>query len=124
MQCIHHIPGRLRVRVAGIKGDAQGASRLGCLLREVDGVTSVAANPLTGSVLVHYDPATLCMSALMARIPASEKPSRHGPTVRKRAVEPKTLGQEVIRRIAAAAAKQVLEAAVERAVVALIAAIL
>jgi hypothetical protein len=44
--------------------------------------------------------------------------------VRKRAVEPKTLGQEVIRRIAAAAAKQVLEAAVERAVVALIAAIL
>jgi hypothetical protein len=128
MQCIHHLPGRLRVRVASIKGNAQRASTLGYLLTEIEGVRSVAANPLTGSVLVYYDPATLSVGTLMAQIPASEKHPRCSTPIRKHAVESKSLsralGQAAVQRIAAAVAKHILEAALERAIMALIASIL
>lgn len=52
---IHTIPGRLRVKIPLIKGDSPRAFQVQELLESLDGVESVAANTLTGSVVVNYD---------------------------------------------------------------------
>jgi heavy-metal-associated domain-containing protein len=53
---VHAIDGRLRVRIPAIKRNAGAAVSLEQSLRRVRGVKGVRANPLTGSVLIHYDP--------------------------------------------------------------------
>lgn len=63
---IHHLPGRLRIRLAGVKGNANEARSLELLLQEQKGVASVEANPLTGSVLIYYNPAMVTGQALAA----------------------------------------------------------
>jgi hypothetical protein len=52
---IHHVPGRLRVCLAMIKHNRPAAATITAALAEIHGVTSVAANPVTGSVTVLYD---------------------------------------------------------------------
>jgi len=52
----HHLPGRLRLRSAVLKGNAFAIEEARHHLAQIDGVTSVKANPSTGSVLLEYDP--------------------------------------------------------------------
>jgi len=52
---LHAIDGRLRVRLPELRGDRRAAARLRRELRALSGVSTVDANPLTGSVLVEYD---------------------------------------------------------------------
>jgi hypothetical protein len=56
---VHHVPGRLRLRSASLRGDGRGSERARHDLASVEGVISVAANPCTGSLLVEYDIAVL-----------------------------------------------------------------
>src|ERR1700729_343027 len=53
---VHHIPGRLRLKVPGAKGNAVFMDQVQAALSSVDGVREIEVNPVTGSVLVHYDP--------------------------------------------------------------------
>lgn len=62
---VHHVPGRLRVRAAAVKGSEDKASAVRALLESTSGVRSVAANPLTGSVTIHYDQQATSHSALV-----------------------------------------------------------
>ena len=50
----HHIPGRVRVRIPALKANEKAAQELQIEMQQLHGVTSVAVNLLTGSVLVHY----------------------------------------------------------------------
>ncbi|MHC1728214.1 MAG: HMA2 domain-containing protein [Syntrophobacteraceae bacterium] len=60
MTCyLHHVPGRIRVRIPSIKYDYAQAEGLQEKLESLTGVTTVYANALTGSVLVNYDPAKI-----------------------------------------------------------------
>jgi len=52
---VHHLPGRLRVKIPKLRNHQGRARRVGDLLAAQDGVTGVTVNPLTGSVLVNYD---------------------------------------------------------------------
>jgi hypothetical protein len=52
----HHVPGRLRLRSAALKGNACASEQVRRHLAQIDGVTSARANPATGSVLLEYDP--------------------------------------------------------------------
>jgi hypothetical protein len=52
---VHAIPGRLRLKVAKIKGDPALARKAQNALIRVPGVKQVEAQPLTGSVLIHYE---------------------------------------------------------------------
>ncbi|MGE0679453.1 MAG: HMA2 domain-containing protein [Candidatus Binatia bacterium] len=52
---IHALEGRLRVKSASVKGSRQKAQEIEAHFREHDGITEVVANPLTGSILFHYD---------------------------------------------------------------------
>jgi hypothetical protein len=55
-QVIHHIPGRMRVRLPRLKGKAGALDSIKQSISGINGVTSVDTNATTGSVLVNYDP--------------------------------------------------------------------
>jgi hypothetical protein len=52
----HTVPGRLRVKLPGLKGSPRQAERLTATVRQLPGVSEAAANPTTGSLLVLFDP--------------------------------------------------------------------
>lgn len=56
---LHSIPGRLRVKIPSVKGQADKANAVQSLLREMNGIESISANTVTGSVVVKYVPALL-----------------------------------------------------------------
>jgi hypothetical protein len=55
-QVVHHIPGRLRVRLPPSKRDPHLFEELREFVSGLGGVERVEVNPTTGSVLVHYHP--------------------------------------------------------------------
>lgn len=57
-EILHHVPGRLRVRVGALKGDRPGLDALAAAMRARHGVTGAEPNPVTGSLLLIYDPAS------------------------------------------------------------------
>ena len=56
LDLVHHLPGRLRLRSAALKRNAHAIEYQRRQLAEITGVTSVEANPSTGSLLLKYDP--------------------------------------------------------------------
>ena len=56
MTHIHHVPGRLRVRVPQIKKSQQKAAVVRSILHEMHGISSAAPNLVTVSIVIHYDP--------------------------------------------------------------------
>lgn len=52
---MHKVPGRLRVKTPLIKGKEQTAKHVETFLRQVQGIVSIATNPLTGSITITYD---------------------------------------------------------------------
>ena len=61
---VHALPGRMRVHLA--RWPRAGQCAVEARLRQVPGVHSVQANPLTGNVLIHFDPATTDERTLLA----------------------------------------------------------
>ena len=55
----HHLPGRIRVPVRGLRGDRAFALRLQARLSRLPGVRLVHASPDSGRVLICYDPGCL-----------------------------------------------------------------
>src|SRR5258706_528691 len=51
---LHTIPGRVRVHLPGWSG--QGKQSLEMCLRQIQGVSSTQANPVTGNILIQFDP--------------------------------------------------------------------
>ena len=56
---VHAIDGRMRIRIADIKGRPAKARAVEATLRGMRGVLTVTASPVTGSVLIHHDPRRL-----------------------------------------------------------------
>lgn len=57
------MPGRLRLKVPRLKGDQGFARRVEERLRGIPALKEVRAAPLTGSVVVHYDPEAITSPA-------------------------------------------------------------
>jgi copper chaperone CopZ len=53
---LHALEGRLRIKIAELKGSTPTALDVERELRALDGISSVTANPRTGNVLILYDP--------------------------------------------------------------------
>ncbi len=53
---VHHIPGRLRVKLPRSRRDPALIKELRDFVAGLGGVRRVEVNPLTGSILVHYQP--------------------------------------------------------------------
>ena len=62
----HHVPGRLRLRAEALKQNAAKLATVCAELAEVPGVRFTRPNPLTGSIVVHYDTSVLPPSTLLA----------------------------------------------------------
>ncbi|MDK9719994.1 MAG: hypothetical protein OEL53_02305 [Rhodospirillales bacterium] len=65
---VHHVPGRLRLRLPAERRNAQTAARYGDYLGDVDGVVSIDANNKAGSLIVQYDPKRTNGQELLARL--------------------------------------------------------
>jgi copper chaperone CopZ len=52
---IHHVPGRLRIRTPLLKRDNERAKAAEEFLQSIEGVTSVRANIVTGSIILTYE---------------------------------------------------------------------
>ncbi len=63
VQIVHFIPGRVRFKAERIKRSPAFTSEVQQRLGALAGVQQVEINPLTGSVLVVYDPQVLGSSA-------------------------------------------------------------
>jgi hypothetical protein len=103
---IHHVPGRLRIRVAELKRDTERAETVRNAVAIAAGVKSVEVNAITGSLIVYYDATALNASALLALI-GEHCDVRHG-----RAVQPE--GAHLQSKVAEAVFWYALEKMVER----------
>jgi Cu+-exporting ATPase len=66
----HELTTRLRLHVPSIKGSWSGAAALREAVVDETGVLDVAANPVTGSLVVRFDPRTRPRLSLLARLGA------------------------------------------------------
>ena len=118
LDIVHHVPGRLRLRSASLKGDAHARAREETRrhLAAVRGVTSVTANPCTGSLVVKYDAALLPPSNIIDVL------ASHGYmlTVADKGIEP---DGEWAGPLASAVKEWMISAVAERLVLALIGAL-
>jgi hypothetical protein len=64
----HALNGRLRVKIAELKGSPMEALGVEGQLRKREGINHVKANPTTGNVLVLYDPAKIGQSEVLAAL--------------------------------------------------------
>jgi hypothetical protein len=69
---LHALDGRLRIRLGSIKRNLQAAASVTQSLLSLDGVKAVRANPVTGSVLVHYDPWRISQTDLLELLGVSQ----------------------------------------------------
>lgn len=51
----HHVPGRLRVRIPGLKGNTSLAGKVESCLRTFSGIEDLTINSVTGSVVIRYN---------------------------------------------------------------------
>jgi len=70
LSVLHTLPGRVRVHMSGWSG--QGKRDLEKQIRQVWGVQRVQANPLTGNVLVQFDPTITDEQAIVGLVRAIE----------------------------------------------------
>lgn len=118
----HHVPGRLRVRVPHVKGNAAQARALEASLSKMNGVCRVESRLLTGSVIVHYDRNAAETSVLMAALGVC-CPPKAIPTGSPQLAVAK-LPTKIARKAAEAIVWHLIEKAAERAIPLLIAAML
>lgn len=67
LHVVAHFPGRLRVRAERFR-DADAAAEIERRMSAEPGVTSATANPITGSLLVIYDPASIQLDRLLGLV--------------------------------------------------------
>lgn len=65
---LSHLPGRARLRVAGLRDDPVHAGAVLNALHDLPGVKGANVNPLTGSALLRYDPMQLTLPEIQAAL--------------------------------------------------------
>jgi hypothetical protein len=67
---VHHVPGRLRVKAAGVR-DGRRAAEAVARVRALEGTREVALNPRSGSLVVLYDSARLAPETILDALKAA-----------------------------------------------------
>jgi hypothetical protein len=68
VEVLSAIPGRARLRVLGLRDDAARAAGVVATVRALDGVIAAEANPLTGALLVRFDPTETDVTAIVSAL--------------------------------------------------------
>jgi hypothetical protein len=70
---LHHVPGRIRIEVPSIKGlSIKVLNRLSGIIVPC-GIEDIRPNPLTGSLLIKYDPDRINIIAYLKDMASSDK---------------------------------------------------
>jgi Heavy metal associated domain 2 len=120
---VHHVPGRLRIRISRLRHDEQAARAAEALMVSVPGVQKAATNTVTGSLTVHYDRGKTCVDELLPVLKGHQYIDTRvtAPALRTtRSVQTTDVAVRVVSRLARMAA----EKALERSVMSLVAALL
>jgi Heavy metal associated domain 2 len=75
---VHYVPGRLRLKLASIKRNEARARCAEERLGELDGIRKACANPLTGSLVVRFDPCITSVDAIFDALKAQGLLDREG----------------------------------------------
>lgn len=110
---VHHVPGRLRVRVPELKHCAAKAAALRSELIAFSGITEVECHVVTGSVIVYYRPESTDL-----------RPVHRLLGCKQTAPQPWTAETQGSSKLTRAILMFALEKAIERALPALIASVL
>jgi hypothetical protein len=116
---VHALEGRLRLRIPQVKGAAKKAREVEGLLRQIVGVDYVSANPITGSVLILYNPRLLEQEDLVAALKESGFLSSTGWGAGGASSNPST-PQAMVEKVTTTVAASLMELALTRLVSALI----
>lgn len=65
---VHHVPGRLRVRIPAALAAPTDTARLIAVLRALDGVADARVNPRARSLVIEYDPEAVAVENILDRI--------------------------------------------------------
>jgi hypothetical protein len=104
---LHHVPGRLRLRLAALKGNDPAAARASAAARAIPGVPDVWANGATGSLVIRYDRERLTLADLWAALRESGLVS--GPPPSESAAGPSPSAGDGAERFFATFARAVLD---------------
>lgn len=74
VEIVSAVPGRARLRVQGIRDDADRAAESTARVRALDGVKTADANPTTGTILVRFDPAVIDLLTIVAVLEPPTRP--------------------------------------------------
>lgn len=95
---LHALEGRLRIKIESVKGCPEMADDVETLLAAIDGIDGATANPSTGNVLVHYNPARLTQDEILELLRDTglvrERPADQPHRLR---IEPQTLANAIVR---------------------------
>jgi hypothetical protein len=53
---VHHVPGRIRIKIPNIKYRPHRAQKILTLFEAFNGIDDVSVNKVTGSLVINYDP--------------------------------------------------------------------
>jgi copper chaperone CopZ len=118
------LEGRLRVKSASVKGSPPKAQEVETHFRGYEGITEVVANPVTGSILFHYDSRRVDQNEILERLhilgwlskdAATQKPPTFQP-VQVILKIPEEFGQKLVKTVVTST----VEVALQRLVYALI----
>jgi len=112
---VHALAGRLRIKIPQIKGAADQAQELEQHLQQVTGIESVSANPITGNVLVLYNPHRIGQWNIILSLKDLGYLSRAGATDGGM-MSPQSAPQGTVEKVTAVVAATFLEVALSRLV--------
>ncbi|WP_427306163.1 HMA2 domain-containing protein [Cupriavidus sp. H39] len=121
---IHHVPGRLRLKLPAIKHNDDGARRIERTVNALPGVRDACANTLTGSIVIRFYPRLTTGDLIIAALRAD------GYVPTSVTLPPPVFARssaamsERTASLAVAIAKKAVDALVERCAVAVIAALI
>lgn len=123
---VHHVPGRLRLRMPAIKHSDHHADAVGRVLGQTDGVLRHAISPVTGSVVVHYAPGRCDPQQLVERLRELAPPpaANQALTVWQPAAPSTGKNDGLLQRVGHSVATSLAEKLIERSALALVAALL
>jgi hypothetical protein len=55
LQIAHQVPGRVRMKIPSAKGNTELLQEIGNAFGQIPGIEHISVNPVTGSVVLHYD---------------------------------------------------------------------
>jgi len=113
---VHSTPGRMRIRVPAFCGEEQACRRMEEALTARPGITRVTANALTGSILILFDSRRLDDRQILTTLgELGLQGDLIAPVAKSGAETPPTLA-EISTRVGAALGKELVKAAISRAV--------